>query len=171
MIFLLENAIIKKIFSFFAQEDIPMKKKHYAVAVIISAALLLSACNSNESPSELDNLIDSLQTSHLPPETEPEETGDTEETEDTAGITEPDDGPTDVVYGSLTGTVLAVEENLFSVESNGIRYVLVSENIEIFGGTLSEGKTVTVTYTSSEGSDNITVIAITVLQEESTEQE
>ena len=142
-----------------------MKKTLSAAAAVIAAALLVSACSSEETPSELDNLINSLQTSQLPPETVPEETDNTEETENTAEVTESSEGSPNVVYSSLTGTVVSAEESLFSVESNGIRYdIIISESTEIFGGTLSEEKKVTVTYISSEDTDSITAAAITILQ-------
>lgn len=149
-----------------------MKKILSAALAVIAAALLITACSSEESHSELDNLINSLQTSNLPPETEPEETADTEGTENTEEATESSDNSPAVVYSSLTGTILSAEGNIFTVEFNGIRYdILISENTEIFGGTLSEEKTVTVTYASSEDADGITAIAITILQSESSDQE
>lgn len=142
-----------------------MKKMFSAVAVAVAAALSISACSSEEPPSELDNLINSLQTSQLSPETEPEETEDTEETENTAETTKSDGDSDTVVYNSLTGTVLSTEESLFSFESDGIQYdILISESTEIFGGALSEGQTVTVTYISTEENDNITAVAITILR-------
>lgn len=62
-------------------------KKQY-LAALVAAALLLSGCSSDESPSELDILIEQLQTVQITSETVPEETSEdsseTENTEDTS---------------------------------------------------------------------------------------
>lgn len=51
-----------------------MNKRFSAAAAVVAAvSVLLSGCNSDESPTELDMLIEQLQTVQLTSETEPEE--------------------------------------------------------------------------------------------------
>lgn len=183
-------------------------KKQFFAAAFFAAALILSGCSSDESPSELDILIEQLQTIQITSETVPEETSDdasapentektpeeastdvstgeavedapvsddTEETsentpapentEETADESE-DNGSASVTYNSVTVTILSVEEDHISVQSGEIIYnIIIDENTGILGGDISEGKTVTVTYiTTDEGSEsNITAAFITVL--------
>ena len=59
------------------------KRFSMAAAVVVSVSVLLSGCSSDESPSELDMLIEQLQTVQLTSETEPEEIP-----EDSTDITE-----------------------------------------------------------------------------------
>ena len=151
-------------------------KKHILRAVII-AALLLSGCSSDEPPSELDILIEQLQTSQITSETVPDETSEDittpENTEETSD--EPNDIADAVTYDSVTVTVVSVEEDHISVESGGVTYnIIIDENTQIFGGDISEKKTVTITYvlTNNGTATDITAAFITVLPEdESTTQE
>ena len=155
-----------------------MKKQFLAVTVII-AALFLSGCSSDDAPSELDILIEQLQTMQITSETEPEETSEEEittpdNTEEAADV--PDGSNIDsVTYDSVTVTVLSVEEDHITVESEGITYnIIIDDNTQIFGGEISEDKTVTVTYILyNDGSEsNIMALFITVLPDnESTVQE
>ena len=150
-------------------------KKHMLGAVLI-AALFLSGCSSEEPPSELDKLIEQLQTSQITSETVPEETEDTttpENTEETSD--KPDETPDSVTYDSVTVTVLSIEDGHISVESGGVIYnIIIDENTRIFGGDISETKTVTITYALTDNSTetDITAAFITVLSEdESTAEE
>lgn len=177
-----------------------MKKQF--LAAFVTVALTLSGCSSEEPPSELDILIEQLQTTQITSETVPEETSEnmpepenTEETseeissvENTGEATEdssiPDNtedisenteetedssennGSEPVTYYSITVTVLSVEDDKISVESEGIIYnISIGENTGIFGGDISEGKTVTITYivNNEDSESNITAAAITVL--------
>ena len=177
-----------------------MKKQLFAAILI--AVLVLSGCSTDESPSELDILIEQLQTTQITSETVPEETSEdlpvpenTEETseetysaesteeppisdntedisedttssENTDGTEESSDGSTSLTYNSVTVTVLSVEEDNISVEAKGIIYnIFIDENTGIFGGDISEGKTVTITYilNDEDPESNITAAVITVL--------
>lgn len=155
-----------------------MKKQFLAAAVVSVAALFLAGCNSDEQPSELDNLINQLQTSQMTSETEPEETPDeiTKPEDSDKSEDDPDgNGNNAVTYDSVTVTVLSLEEDHISVESGGVVYnIIIDDNTQIFGGDISESKTITVTYilTENDTEVNITAAVITVLPEdESTAQE
>ena len=151
--------------------------KKYLLGVALITALFISGCSSDEKPSELDMLIEQLQTSQITSETVPEETSEDittpENTEETSD--KPDDVSDSVTYDSVTVTVLSVEEDHISVESGGVIYnIFIDENTRIFGGDISEMKTVTITYamTNNGTSADITASFITVLSEdESTAQE
>ena len=58
-----------------------MKKRFAAAIVAASVSILLSGCSSDESPSELDLLIEQLQTVQLTSETTPEEAPEEAESE------------------------------------------------------------------------------------------
>lgn len=183
-----------------------MKKQF--LAALIAAVLLLSGCSSDKTPSELDILIEQLQTVQITSETVPEETSEdssaTENTYETSEETSPDESTGEanedvpapdsteeisedttvsentaetaevsedsssapVAYDSVTVTVLSIDEDNISVEAGGITYnIIIDEKTDIFGGDISEGKTVTVTYalTGGDTESNIIAAVITVL--------
>ena len=189
-----------------------MNKRFATAAVVAAAAMLLSGCSSDESPSELDMLIEQLQTVQLTSETTPEEapedtegesesteepvtgegteeiseeTADSENTEapseDTEALPE-DTDPSEsteettdnseenennpIAYKSLTVTVVSIEEDHIMVELDGVVYkAFIDESTGIFGGEITEGKTVTITYVLNDDNSeaNISAAAITVL--------
>ena len=53
-----------------------MKNRFFSAGIFIAAILLVSGCSSEEPPSELENLINQLQTSQITSETVPEETSE-----------------------------------------------------------------------------------------------
>lgn len=72
-----------------------MKNRFFSVGIFIAAILLVSGCSSEETPSELENLINQLQTSQITSETVPEETSEDaaasgDEDEKTEALTTPD---------------------------------------------------------------------------------
>ena len=67
-----------------------MKNRFFSVGIFIAAVLLVSGCSSEETPSELENLINQLQTSQITSETVPEETSEDTEEEKTEASTTPD---------------------------------------------------------------------------------
>lgn len=73
-----------------------MKKPFFAAAFIV-AALFISGCSSDEPPSELDILIEQLQTIQITSETVPEETSEEtsvpENTDETSEDTSSDESP------------------------------------------------------------------------------
>ena len=174
------------------------KRLPTVVTFIFAVSVLLSGCNSEEPPSELDALIEQLQTMHITSETTPEETSDdvsvsenteepvtvetttetseevtdtenteavsdnTEETTDASG----DNNSSSITYNSVTVTVLSVEEDHISVEYNGAVYnIIIDESTSVFGGDISEEKTVTITYIlkDDDAEKDIFATAITVL--------
>lgn len=150
------------------------KRLPIAAAFIFSVSMLLSGCNSEEPPSELDSLIEQLQTMHITSETIPEETSDdvsvSENTsepvtaEATGETASGDNSP--VTYNSITVTVLSVEEGHIAVEYNGVVYnIIIDESTGIFGGDISENKTVTITYVRNDNDSETGILAsaITVL--------
>ena len=53
-----------------------MKNRIFSAVIFLAAVLLVSGCSSEETPSELENLINQLQTSQITSETVPEETSE-----------------------------------------------------------------------------------------------
>lgn len=163
------------------------KRLPITVALIFAVSAFLSGCSSEEPPSELDMMIEQLQTMHITSETTPEETSDDESTdkpiaaettsetsdeattpentEETTAASE-DNNSSPVTYNSITVTVLSVEDDRIAVEYNGVVYsIIIDESTGIFGGDISENKTVTITYklNDDDSGTNILASAITVL--------
>lgn len=125
--------------------------------LIISAAciMLLAGCSSaEEDHSELDNLIEQLQTTHLNTGS-PEGAPETEEA---------------IPYKSLTGTVTAFSENGITVKAEGVeKKFTVDETTQILGGDRETAKTVTVIYCEPEKkSKSITANVITIIESSGT---
>ena len=161
-----------------------MNKRFPSVAAfILAVSVIFSGCSSDESPSELDMLIEQLQTVHMTSETIPEEVSDdapVSENTDEQVTAEPADGTSEevtentdasenndpITYNSITVTVLSIADGRISVEYNGVVYsIIIDENTNIFGGDISEEKTVTITYilNDDDSGTDIFATAITVL--------
>lgn len=125
--------------------------KKYIIIAAVACVMLLSGCSqAEEDHSELDNLIEQLQTTHL-------NTGSPE------GGTETEEA---IPYKSLTGTVASFSESEITVKADGKEQKFtINETTQILGGSRDSAKTVTVTYCEPEKkSKSITANVITILE-------
>lgn len=140
-----------------------MKKNILAFTAALSLAVLFSGCgNAEEAPSELDMLLEQLQTTHL-------NTGTPENAEDTDETTE------SLTYKSSTGTLVSFTDSSITIKNdNKEQKFLLDENTKILGGELASAEAVTVTYNEADGNEkNLTADIITVLSlnDENTDSE
>lgn len=126
-------------------------KKHIMIFIAAACIMLFAGCSqAEEDHSELDSLIEQLQTTHLNTGS-PEEGAETEEP---------------VPYKSLTGTVTSFSESEITVRADGKEQKFtVNETTQILGGDRSTAKTVTVTYCEPEKKSKSTAAnVITILE-------
>ena len=127
-----------------------MKKRFAAAIVAASVSILLSGCSSDESPSELDLLIEQLQTVKLTSETTPEEAeSESENTE--APVTDEGTDETSEETSDSENTEPS-SENTTPTENTEETTDTTEEN----EGNPVEYKSLTVTVVSVE-EDHITV--------------
>lgn len=127
--------------------------KKYIVIFVAAAAcvMLFAGCSqAEEDHSELDSLIEQLQTTHLNTGA-PEGGAKTEEA---------------IPYKSLTGIVASFSESEITVIADGKKQKFsIDETTQILGGSRDLAKTVTVTYCEPEKkSKSTTANVITILE-------
>lgn len=128
-----------------------MKKNILIFTAAAACIMLFSGCSSQaEDTSELDNLLEQLQTTHLNTGS-PEEGAETEEA---------------IPFKSLTGTVSSFSESELTVKADGKEQKFtLDESTQILGGDRDAAKTVTVTYCEPEKKSRSTVAnVITILE-------
>lgn len=130
-----------------------MKKSSLLFTAVFSAAVIFSGCNqTEEAPSELDKLLEQVQTTHLTSDTPAGENGAETSSED-------------VTYRSVTGILVAFSEKNITVKADSEEHkFLLDGSTRILGGELSSAEAVTVTYSGGDdGEKDITAEVITVL--------
>lgn len=127
-----------------------MKKGILIFTAAVVFAAFLSGCSSEEGPSELDSIIEQLQTTHLNTGS-PEENPITEEA---------------IPYKSLTGAVISFNGSEITVITDGKEQKFaLDENTQILGGSCDKAKTVTITYCEPEKKSKSTIAnVITILE-------
>ncbi|MCM1055151.1 MAG: hypothetical protein NC394_06485 [Bacteroides sp.] len=130
-----------------------MKKNILAFTAAFSLAVLFSGCNnSEEGPSELDKLLEQLQTTHL--------------TSDVPEDAESDESAAEgTTYRSVTGVLVSFTEKEITVKAEDKEQsFIISGDTQILGGALPSADAVTVTYDEDdENEKGPTALIITVL--------
>ncbi len=125
-----------------------MNKKLLIASLLIGCSVLICGCSGGKKDSELDQLINSLQTVYGSGQSP-------------SGTVADQDN-----YISVSGKILSISKNKFNLKASDKEITLyIDDNTKIFGGQVSKDAEATVTYKKDQKDEKkIYAAAITILK-------